>query len=75
MTEYQIIKLFWVSWFICGFFGYGFSFACFQRRYPTIAKDKYWEDFFFSLFIFIVGPAGLFAVFMDKGYNYGFKIK
>ena len=62
-------------WLICGIVAYGLTFACFQRKYPTLAEKDYWSDFRTALFTGMAGPIGLGVALAMGGIQHGFKWK
>ena len=65
-----IISLFWVG---CGIINYGFLFAHFQRKFPTIAPETYKQDRRRCIFASVLGPIGLLATWLCGFNDYGFK--
>lgn len=64
-----------VGWTICGVFAYGGTFAYFQRNWPLLARDQYWMDMIFSLFIGLGGPAGLLPTVVLSQFRHGLKFR
>ena len=71
--EEKMLVLFILFWIICSMLSYGFSFGYFQRKYPVLTDDDYWEDMLFSFPYGILGPTALFVIIFLKGYKYGLK--
>ena len=68
-----VLVLIAVIWMICGILAYGFTFAYFQREYPSIANGEYKNNLKFSLLIGLFGPFGLRSALRDEGYKHGLK--
>ncbi len=71
-----------VIWLSLGFVTYGWSFAYYQGKYPSLAERSYKKDMAFCMIAgFIGGPfslAGYSANVLMRGdipWEYGFKIK
>lgn len=74
IMEYVLIGL--IGWMACGVVGYGITLAYFQRKFPSIAEQHYWDDVTFALLIGAVGPIGLgVSLARSNKLKYGFKWK
>ena len=62
--------LFWIA---CGVIDYGLTFAYFQRGYPELAEELYWENRFFALWSIPLGLCALLASLSVGHYKHGFK--
>ncbi len=62
-------------WIACGVLAYGLTLAFFQRKFPLIAADDYWDDVLFAVFIGTLGPIGLFTALVSGGTKHGVKWK
>lgn len=58
-------------WAAFGLAAYAASVADFQRSFPDQAKRGLAGDRWFSLYIGVLGPAGLIAVFFFTASNHG----
>jgi hypothetical protein len=67
----------WITaWILCGVPTYAISFAYWQGKYATLAKESYWDDLIFSACFALLGPVGLFVSFFSSGFaKYGFKFR
>jgi hypothetical protein len=62
-----------IGWVACSILLYGWSFAYWQKKYPTLAERSYREDLRFSLLMSLGGPIDLIVVLIRRDYVYGFK--
>lgn len=63
-------------WFGLGAIAYPMCFGYFQNKYPSIAREYYWVDMRFALFIGFMGPCGLVvSLICSEGGRYGYKRK
>lgn len=62
-------------WVVSGVLSYGMMFAYWQRAYPMLAEDFYWEDVASCFFTSLLGPIALLAdiVFLIYGSRRGFQ--
>lgn len=60
---------------LCCVIAYGITFAYYQRRYPLIAKDWYYLDMRFAIFVSLTGPFQLVSQLLIHGIKYGVKFK
>lgn len=60
MLVLAIVAGFWIS---CGIFCAGASFAQFQRKFPSIAREHKVSDARFALFVGLYGPLALPIIF------------
>lgn len=68
-----MLWLFAVIWILCGIETYGRTFAYFQRKYPTMAEEKYSSDILFcGIICFTCGPI-VTVVSLEKFSGYGYK--
>ena len=68
-----MLVLFILFWVVCSVLSYGFLFGYFQRKYPLLTDDDYWEDMLFSFLCGIFGPSALLVIIFLKAYEYGLK--
>lgn len=52
------------AWLGVGFIGSGFSYAHYQRKYPSIADESRRNDTTFSLTMALFGPTNLWSLFV-----------
>jgi len=52
-------------WVVCGFIAHGFTYAYFMKEYPDGPYKN--KDRAFAIFMFFLGPFGLFVSFLCSG--------
>ncbi len=65
--------LFIIMWVVTSVLAYGFSFAHFQRKYPSLAVRYYRIDMAFCLAMSIFPLVSFISVFILGFYKYGLK--
>jgi hypothetical protein len=78
VKEKEITMLLLIYYILCGIFGYGFSFAYFQGKFPVIAEKEYWTDFWMASIVGFFGPFGLIAIVIitiPDVFKYGLKFR
>lgn len=67
--------MFWICYAIfhiaCGILAYGWSYAYWQRKFPTLAMRDCGADQWFSCFIAALGPAGILVALICGGTECG----
>ena len=70
----HIMLLLSFGYMLLALLNYSGTFAYFQRKYPELAKEMYWQDLSFALVIGLLGPMGLLiSAPMSRFYRFGFK--
>lgn len=57
-----------VGWVVCGVLAYGINVAYFQRKFPSIAAEKYREDCAMAVLIAAAGPIALWISYFLSGF-------
>jgi hypothetical protein len=58
-------------WIICGVLNYGWTYAFFQKSFPTIADENRSIDRRFSALFAVLGIPGTIVIIFVKGWGYG----
>lgn len=66
-----MIFIIFCVWVFCGLFACGFTFAYFQRKYPSLRKRDFISDQNFSTMFLIGGPVGLITALNSGNVSYG----
>ncbi len=76
MLLFVVIAVIAIVWIICGVVNYGFTFAYFQRKYPTLAENDYKRDRNMARWFALGGIPGLIGSWIaarGEYSKYGFK--
>lgn len=65
-----VIGIFWI---ISAIFVYGFTFAYFQKEWPSIATELYYEDVEVAITMAVFGPIGLLVLLATGSMKHGMK--
>lgn len=68
MTPALILLLIWIA---CGVAAYGFTVADFQRSFPALAAESLAADRWLGVFLGLLGPASLVAIFFATAITTG----
>ena len=61
-----------IVYLVCFILNYGITLAYFQRKYTEVARENYFSDVSFAIYMGILGPLGtVIAFFMSEYYKYG----
>ena len=58
---------------ICGVLNYGFTFACFQKKYSWLAHKHYYYDMIVADVMFFGGSVMLCFIILRGDHKYGLK--